>query len=55
MNRKEGYYWVKQYKETDYEVALYEAGMWWLCAIDCSYCDGELHAINETQILPPNN
>lgn len=55
MNRKEGYYWVMEFKGTHYETALWDGNKFWICGCADPYREEEFHNIDETQILPPNN
>lgn len=55
MNRKEGYYWVMEFRGTHYEVALWDGNKWWIPGCGDPYAEQDFFNINETQILPPNN
>jgi hypothetical protein len=55
MNRKEGYYWVKYSSEWEIGYWRESTSEWRIFNRKHYFEDHELDAINETQILPPNN
>lgn len=63
--REEGYYWVRKYDWSDWEIMSFgrhgfhksaDDPIYWKCFDNNErYSDGSLFLINETRILPPQN
>jgi hypothetical protein len=43
MNRNNGFYWV--WLHSEWEVAEYEDGLWWLCGADVPFKSDDLQDI----------